>query len=124
DWPEYEYRGLMIDVARSFLTVEEMKQIIDFATLTKVSRLHLHLSDDQGWRIEITNDGRDEGDTIDYTRLTAVSGATAMTERGYQDEPGRTGFYTQDDYKEIAAYAAARHITVIPEIDLPGHTIA
>lgn len=123
DWPQYGYRGLMIDVARSFLTVEEMKQIIDAAAWVKISRLHLHLSDDQGWRIEITNDGRAEGDTIDYSLLTRVSGATAMTERGYDGEPGRTGFYTQGDYREIVAYAHARHITVIPEIDLPGHTI-
>lgn len=123
DWPQYSYRGLMIDVARSFLTVEEMKQIIDAAAWVKVSGLHLHLSDDQGWRIKITNDGRVEDDTIDYTRLTEVSGATAMTERGYDDEKGRTGFYTQGDYREIVAYAQARHITVIPEIDLPGHTI-
>lgn len=123
DWPEFSYRGLMIDVARSFLTVKEMKQIIDLATLAKVSKLHLHLSDDQGWRIEITNEGRAADDPIDYSVLTEISGATAMTERGYENEPGRTGFYTQDDYSELVAYAAERHITVIPEIDLPGHTI-
>lgn len=123
DWPEFEYRGLMIDVARSFLTVEEMERIIDSATLAKISRLHLHLSDDQGWRIEITNEGRVDGDTIDYTQLTAVSGATAMSQWGYNGEPGRTGFYTQAEYRRIVDYAAKRHIVVIPEIDLPGHTI-
>lgn len=123
DSPVYAYRGLMIDVARSFLTVEEMKRLIDSAAAVKASRLHLHLSDDQGWRIEITNDGRVEGDPIDYTRLTEISGATAMSERGYQDEPGRTGFYTQADYQEIVRYAQERFITVVPEIDLPGHTI-
>lgn len=123
DWPEFEYRGLMIDVARSFLTVEEIERIIDFATLAKISRLHLHLSDDQGWRIEITNEGRVDGDTIDYTQLTAVSGATAMTQWGHNGEPGRTGFYTQADYQRIVDYAAQRHVVVIPEIDLPGHTI-
>lgn len=123
DWPEYEYRSLMIDVARSFLTVAEMKQIIDLASSAKISRLHWHLSDDQGWRIEITNDGRADGDEIDYTLLTAVSGNTAMTERGYNDEPGRIGFYTQAEYAEVVSYAADRFITVIPEIDMPGHTI-
>lgn len=123
DWPEYAYRGLMIDVARSFLTVPEMKQIIDLASSAKISRLHWHLSDDQGWRIEISNDGRADGDDIDYTLLTEISGGTGMTERGYNGEPGRTGFYTQAQYAEVVAYAAERHLLVIPEIDLPGHTI-
>src|SRR5699024_5277376 len=114
----------MIDVARSFLTVEEMERIIDFATLVKISRLHLHLSDDQGWRIEITNEGRDDGDTIDYTQLTAGTGATAVTEWGHNGEPGRTGFWTQGDYQRIVDDDAERHIVVIPQCELPGHTIA
>ncbi|WP_152192441.1 family 20 glycosylhydrolase [Georgenia satyanarayanai] len=124
DSPRFEYRGIMLDVARSFQTVDEVKQLIDSLVQLKVNHLHLHLADDQGWRIEITNEGRVEGDDIDYTRLTSVSGQTAMTEQGYRDEPGRTGSYTQEDYAEIVAYAAQRHVVVVPEIDTPGHTQA
>ena len=124
DAPRFEYRGIMLDVARSFQTVDEVKQFIDSLVQLKMNHLHLHLADDQGWRIEITNEGRAEGDDIDYTRLTSVSGQTAMTEQGYEDEPGRTGFYTQEDYAEIVDYAARRHVVVVPEIDTPGHTQA
>src|SRR5690606_29138972 len=99
DSPRFAYRGIMLDVARSFQTVDEVKQFIDSLVQLKMNHLHLHLADDQGWRIEITNEGRAEGDDIDYTRLTSVSGQTAMTEQGYEDEPGRTGFYTQEDYR-------------------------
>ncbi|PYG00224.1 hexosaminidase [Georgenia satyanarayanai] len=124
DSPRFDYRGIMLDVARSFQTVDEVKQFIDSLVQLKMNHLHLHLADDQGWRIEITNEGRVEGDDIDYTRLTSVSGQTAMTEQGYEDEPGRTGFYTQEDYAEIVDYAAQRHVVVVPEIDTPGHTQA
>ena len=84
----------------------------------------MHLSDDQGWRIEITNDGRAPGDDIDYERLTQVSGATAIDEGGTDNLPGQTGFLTQAEYRQVVAYAAAHYITVIPEIDLPGHSSA
>ncbi|QQM67569.1 family 20 glycosylhydrolase [Actinomyces weissii] len=126
DAPRFEYRSIMLDPARSFLPVEDVKKIIDQMGDLKMSSLHLHLADDQGWRIEITNDGRVQGDTIDYTRLTEVSGKTSMNthDRAPDNELGRTGFYTQAQYKEIVAYAGAKHITVIPEIDLPGHTNA
>ncbi|GMA32449.1 family 20 glycosylhydrolase [Litorihabitans aurantiacus] len=124
DAPRFGYRGVMIDVARSFLTVEELTATIDVLSSFKIDRLHLHLADDQGWRIEITNEGRADGDTIDYTRLTEVSGRTAMLEQGYQDEPGRTGFYTQQDYRDIVAHAQERFVEIVPEIDLPGHTNA
>lgn len=124
DAPRFAYRGLMLDPARSFLTVEEVKQSIDVMAMYKLSRLHLHLADDQGWRIEITNEGRAEGDTIDYTRLTGISSATAMGPTERQSIPGVPGYYTQDDLREIVAYAADRHIEVIPEIDMPGHSQA
>ena len=86
----------------------------------------MHLADDQGWRIQITNKGRAPGDTLDYTKLTSVSGHTAMDtqEHGYRDELGRTGFYTQQQYRSIVSYAAARHIMVVPEIDSPAHSNA
>lgn len=126
DSPRYSYRAIMLDPARSFLTVDEVKHVLDQMASLKMSYLHFHLADDQGWRIEITNEGRAEGDTIDYTRLTGVSGRTAMNmhDKAKSNEVGRTGYYTQAQYKEIVAYAAARHITLVPEIDLPGHTNA
>lgn len=124
DAPRFEYRGIMLDPARSFLTVDEIKQSIDVMAMYKLDKLHLHLADDQGWRIEITNDGREAGDTIDYTRLTKLSGPTAMGTTDRQATPGVGGFYTQDDLRHIVAYAAERHIEIIPEIDVPGHSTA
>ncbi|MDO5081391.1 family 20 glycosylhydrolase [Buchananella hordeovulneris] len=124
DGPRYEYRAIMLDVARSFLTVDEVKAAIDALADQKMSYLHLHLADDQGWRIEITNEGKDADDPIDYSLLTKVSGKTAMTMHGYQNELGHTGFYTQAEYRDLVAYAAAKHITIVPEIDMPGHTNA
>ncbi|WP_194949892.1 family 20 glycosylhydrolase, partial [Actinomyces trachealis] len=126
DAPRYEYRSLMLDPARSFLTVEEVKKIIDEISDLKMSSLHLHLADDQGWRIEITNEGREAGDTIDYTKLTEISGKTAMNMHDHApaNELGRTGYYTQAQYRDLVAHASAKHVTVIPEIDLPGHTNA
>ncbi|WP_157973796.1 beta-N-acetylhexosaminidase [Desertihabitans aurantiacus] len=124
DAPRFAYRGVMLDVARSFQEVDTVKRYLDTLASFKASHLHLHLADDQGWRIEITNEGRVEGDTIDYTRLTEISGDTAMNERGYRSELGRSGYYTQEEYREIVEYARERHITVVPEVDVPGHTNA
>lgn len=107
DAPQFEYRGTMLDVARHFFSVEDVKQYLDVLAYYKINKFHLHLSDDQGWRIEIKS----------WPRLTEVGSTT-----GVGGGPG--GFYTQEDYKEIVAYAAERHITVIPEIDMPGHTNA
>jgi hexosaminidase len=107
DSPAYSWRGNMLDVARSFLPVEYLKAHIDRMALFKLNRLHLHLSDDQGWRVEI------EG----YPKLTEIGGASAVT-------GGRSGFYSQDDVRELVRYAQARHVTLVPEIDLPGHTQA
>ncbi|QWT17764.1 family 20 glycosylhydrolase [Collinsella sp. zg1085] len=124
DAPRFSYRGIMLDPARSLFTVDEIKQSIDVMAMYKLSYLHLHLVDDQGWRIEITNEGRVEGDTIDYTRLTEISSKTAMGTTERQAIPGVPGYYTQDDLREIVAYAAAHHIEVVPEIDMPGHSQA
>ncbi|WP_339896535.1 beta-N-acetylhexosaminidase [uncultured Gilvimarinus sp.] len=107
DSPSYSWRGNMLDVARSFFSVEYLKQHIDRMARFKLNRLHLHLSDDQGWRVEI------EG----YPKLTEIGGASAV-------KGGRSGFYTQDDIRELVRYAKARHVTLVPEIDLPGHTQA
>ncbi|VEG27568.1 beta-N-acetylhexosaminidase [Actinomyces howellii] len=121
DGPRLGYRGLMLDVARSFLPVAEVCAIVEAAALAKINVLHLHLVDDQGWRLEITNDGREPGDTIDYTALTRVSGATAVAGGGYAGRPGRTGWYTQADYRRIVAFCRSRCVEVVPEIDVPGH---
>lgn len=107
DAPRYAHRGVMLDVVRSFFDVPTVKAFIDRAASLKFNRLHLHLTDDQGWRLQIHS----------RPLLTERAATTAALGR-----PG--GFYTQDDFREIVRYAAERHITVIPEIDLPGHTHA
>ncbi|MGW8886154.1 family 20 glycosylhydrolase [Streptomyces sp. NPDC055749] len=124
DTPRFSYRGVMLDVARSFQEVDEVKNYIDTLSRMKMSVLHLHLADDQGWRIQITNDGKAPGDPIDYTALHRESGATAMNQRGYRGELGRTGYYTQQQYRDIVAYAKERFVTVVPEVDVPSHTNA
>lgn len=121
DAPRFEYRGLMVDVSRYFLPKENLLEIIDCMAMLKLNNLHLHLTDDNGWRLEIKK----------YPRLTSV-GAWRV-DRGETPFPDREnpleweptpvgGFYTQDDIREIVAYAAQRHINVIPEIDMPAHS--
>ena len=107
DAPRFGYRGAMLDVARHFFEVAVVKRFIDRIARLKLNRLHLHLSDDQGWRIEIAS----------RPELTAKASGTAVG-----GDPG--GFFTQADYAELVRYAAARQITIVPEIDLPGHTHA
>lgn len=107
DQPRFSYRGSMLDVARHFFSMEDVKRYIDLLALYKINYLHLHLTDDQGWRLEIKR----------WPRLTTYGGSTEVG-------GGSGGFYTQEEYKEIVAYAAERFITVVPEFDLPGHTNA
>ncbi|MGD8279826.1 MAG: family 20 glycosylhydrolase [Gemmatimonadota bacterium] len=107
DRPRFEWRGAMLDVARHFRPVADVKRFVDLMALYKLNRLHLHLSDDQGWRIEIPG----------WPQLTEHGGSTQVGGLG-------GGYYTADDYTEIVAYAADRFITVVPEIDMPGHTNA
>jgi hexosaminidase len=107
DYPEYAYRGAMLDVARHFFSVEDVKRFIDFLAAYKMNVLHLHLSDDQGWRIEIKS----------WPKLTEIGGSTEVG-------GGEGGFYTQEQYIEIVKYAQERNIIIIPEIDMPGHTNA
>lgn len=107
DYPEYTYRGAMLDVARHFFSVEEVKLFIDQLDIYKINYLHLHLSDDQGWRIHIN----------DWPKLTEIGSQS-------QVDGGEAGFYTQQQYQDLISYAAERHITVVPEIDMPGHTNA
>ncbi|PRX95464.1 beta-N-acetylhexosaminidase [Allonocardiopsis opalescens] len=119
DRPRFGWRGCMIDVARHFLPKAALLRVIDLLALHKINVLHLHLTDDQGWRIEIRR----------YPRLTEVGGWRRETQiGGRRDSPGdgrpHGGFYTQDDIREIVAYAAERFITVVPEVDVPGHSQA
>lgn len=107
DSPTYEYRGAMLDVARHFFSVDDVKTFIDWLAFYKMNTLHLHLTDDQGWRIEIKS----------WPNLTTHGGQTAVG-------GGQGGFFTQEDYKEIVHYAKERYITIIPEVDMPGHTNA
>ncbi|MDR3083055.1 MAG: beta-N-acetylhexosaminidase, partial [Streptomyces sp.] len=107
DSPRYAYRGAMLDVSRHFFTVEQVKRYIDQLALYKINTLHLHLSDDQGWRIAIDS----------WPRLATYGGST-------QVGGGKGGYYTKADYQEIIRYAASRHQEVVPEIDMPGHTNA
>jgi hexosaminidase len=107
DSPRFAWRGTMLDVARHFFTVQQVERYIDQAALYKINTLHLHLSDDQGWRIAI--DG--------WPRLATYGGSTAVG-------GGKGGHYTQADYTAIVRYAAARYMTIVPEIDGPGHTNA
>jgi hexosaminidase len=107
DTPQYEWRGGMLDVARHFLPAEDVKRFIDLYAMYKLNRLHLHLADDQGWRIEIKS----------WPRLTSVGGQTAIG-------GVRGGFYTQEQYADIVAYARSRYVTIVPEIDMPGHSNA
>lgn len=107
DEPRYPYRGGMLDVARHFFSVEDVKKYIDQLAYYKMNFLHLHLTDDQGWRIEIKS----------WPELTAIGGQTEVG-------GGPGGYYSQDDYRELVRYAAQRFITIVPEVDMPGHTNA
>jgi hexosaminidase len=107
DRPRFGYRAVMLDVARHFFTVAQVERLIDLSTMYKVNYLHLHLTDDQGWRIAIDS----------WPRLASEGGRTHVG-------GGNGGSYTKDDYGQIVAYAAVRFVTVVPEVDLPGHTNA
>ncbi|GAA1852207.1 family 20 glycosylhydrolase [Asanoa iriomotensis] len=107
DRPRYAYRGAMLDVSRHFFGVDVVKRYIDEISQYKINTLHLHLSDDQGWRIVIDA----------WPRLATYGGST-------QVGGGPGGYYTKAQYTDLVAYAAARHVTVVPEIDMPGHTNA
>ncbi|MFJ9813298.1 beta-N-acetylhexosaminidase [Streptomyces sp. NPDC101158] len=119
DEPRFRWRGLMLDVARHFMPKDDVLRQLDLMAAHKLNVLHLHLTDDQGWRIEIKR----------HPRLTEVGAWRARTKWGHRASPlwnetPHGGFYTHDDIREIVAYAADRHISVVPEIDVPGHSQA
>jgi hexosaminidase len=122
DWPRFKWRGLMLDVSRHFFTKQEVEQMLDAMALHKLNTFHWHLADDQGWRIEIKQ----------YPKLTSVGAWRSGV--GFQLDPKSTtaygpdgrygGFYTQDDIREVVGYAQKLHITIVPEIEMPGHSVA
>ncbi|TBW30258.1 beta-N-acetylhexosaminidase [Gramella sp. KN1008] len=119
DTPRFAYRGTHLDVARHFFEVDEVKSYLDILALHKINTFHWHLTEDQGWRIEIKQ----------YPKLTEIgayrNGTIVGHKPGTSNDNERTGgFYTQEQVKDIVAYAGERHITVIPEIELPGHSSA
>ncbi len=120
DAPRFRYRGILLDVARWFYPLEFIEKLVDLLALYKLNTLHLHLTDDQGWRLEIKK----------YPRLTQVGAWRKETIVGQNFDPyvgdgtPHGGFYTQDQMRELVAYAAARHVTIIPEIEMPGHARA
>lgn len=118
DFPQYDYRGFMIDVGRHFFSKEYLKKLIDVMALHNINYFHWHLTEDQGWRIEIKK----------YPKLTEIGShrKETMIAWGSDEYDGTpvSGYYTQEEAKEIVAYAAERFITVIPEIDMPGHMLA
>jgi hexosaminidase len=121
DEPKFHWRGMHLDVSRHFFTVAEVKQYLDWMARYKFNKFHWHLTDDQGWRIEIKQ----------YPKLTEIGSVREKTLVGHASNSVKTfelkehkGFYTQKEIKDVIAYAAARHIEVIPEIEMPGHSMA
>ena len=119
DYPRFDYRGLHLDVGRHFFSVDFVKRYIDFIALHKMNYFHWHLTEDQGWRIEIKK----------YPKLTEIGAWRSGTIIGHNPGTGNDstphgGYYTQDQIKEVVKYAADRYITVIPEIEMPGHALA
>lgn len=122
DYPRFGYRGLMLDVCRHFFSVEFVKKTIDLMAYYKLNNFHWHLTDDQGWRIEIKK----------YLKLTEIGSQRAQTVIGnYHDRTPQQfdntpygGYYTQDQIREVVKYAADRYINIVPEIEMPGHSLA
>jgi hexosaminidase len=122
DHPRFAWRGMLLDVSRHFFTKQEVEQILDALAMHKINSLHWHLVDDDGWRIEIKK----------YPRLTEVGAwrkaigfrLDPKSSTAYGADGRYGGFYTQEDIREVVAYAAARHITIVPEIEMPGHSSA
>lgn len=119
DAPRFSYRGMLLDVSRHFFKINFLKKYIDLLAFYKINTFHLHLTDDQGWRIEIKK----------YPKLQSVSAWRSETQIGYRTDSPKVfdgirhgGYYTQKQLKELVAYAQKRFVTIVPEIDMPGHT--
>ncbi|WP_329742165.1 beta-N-acetylhexosaminidase [Dyella sp. A6] len=115
DWPRFRWRGLMLDSARHFQSVADIERLLDQMAQHKLDVFHWHLTDDQGWRIQIKR----------YPELTRIGAWRTPPDAGHDGEPLRYGgFYTQKQIRQVVAYAAARYITIVPELDMPGHAQA
>jgi hexosaminidase len=122
DWPRFRWRGFMLDVSRHFYTKPEVERVLDAMALQKLNVFHWHLTDDQGWRIQIKK----------YPKLTQIGawrdgigfGLNPNESTNYGPDGRYGGFYTQEDIREVVKYAAARHIAIVPEIEMPGHSTA
>ncbi|WP_336732464.1 glycoside hydrolase family 20 protein [Chryseobacterium sp. VD8] len=120
DSPKFQWRGMHLDVSRHFFTVEEVKQYIDYLAMYKLNTFHWHLTDDQGWRIEIKK----------YPKLTQIGSIRkesmigAYVDNTFDGKPYGPYFYTQEQIKEVVKYAQERHVTIVPEIEMPGHALA
>ena len=122
DKPRYGYRGLMLDAGRYFMPVPFVKKYIDLMAMHKQNTFHWHLTEDQGWRIEIKK----------YPKLTQVGSKRAETVIGHNNQnypqqfDGKPygGFYTQDEIRDVVRYAQSRFVTIVPEIEMPGHALA
>ena len=122
DWPRFPWRGMMLDVSRHFFTKTEVEQLIEVAAADKINVFHWHLVDDNGWRVEINK----------YPKLTQIGawrhgvefGLATHSTTAYGPDGRYGGFYTQADIREVVAYAQARHVTIVPEIEMPGHSAA
>ena len=111
DRPRFRWRGLMLDCSRTFQSVDYIKKTMDRMAFYKMNVLHLHLTDDQGWRLEIEK----------YPELTAKG---ARFPKKYKEPPSHQGYYTQAEIRELVQYASKRNITILPEIEMPGHSLA
>ena len=117
DKPYFKYRGGMLDVGRYFFQVDDVKRFIDILAVHKCNRFHFHLTEDQGWRIEIKKYPL-------LTKIGSVRKGTQIRKTSAIDNKPYGGFYTQDELRDSVAYAAKRHIVVVPEIEMPGHSVA
>lgn len=134
DAPRFEWRGVMLDVARHFFTIAEVKSLLDCMALYKFNRLHLHLTDDQGWRVEIKHypllieKGAwripDKNDSLCLSRVAAYRDGRFRLPQDRMRDGLYGGYYTQDELRDLIAYAAQRGIEVVPEVDFPGHSLA
>ncbi|MGH9081990.1 MAG: family 20 glycosylhydrolase, partial [Acidimicrobiales bacterium] len=119
DWPRFEWRGLLIDLARHFMPKDFVLKLVDLVAFHKLNVLHLHLTDDQGWRVPVER----------YPRLVEVGAWRRESPAGHAPEERfdgipHGGYYSREDLRELVAYAAERHVTVVPEVDMPGHMSA
>lgn len=145
DRPRFAHRGVMLDLARSYFPPPVIRDLISLAAQLKLNVVHLHLVDDQAWRVEITNEGRNSDDPTDYTRLQTISGQTAVNagtnpgfdsvaattasnpvygdpNKGFETiSAGKAGYYTQNELRDLVTYAKTLGITIVPELEFPGH---